>query len=153
MPQPLMAPPQGSCSAMVPVVRSLPQAVRPCLGATGPHRCWWFDRRPGLSDRASTATGPHHCWRSDCPWNRSWWSDCHPERSDRPTLHGFRCTPHDDHDCTRATHSPSVPDSTCAFSGSDVLTQLASPSGCARATVTASTSAITALSGAHFHPC
>jgi hypothetical protein len=120
---------------------------------TGPYRRWRFDRHPERFDHASTATRPHRCWHFDCglrwsdrPWTSGW-------RSDRPTLRDFfiayfidlRRAPcyADAFDCVpRGAH-----DSTRAFCGSGIPALLTSPSGCARATDTASTSAITAGEG------
>jgi hypothetical protein len=79
MPTPLTAPPPPGFS-----LRHCPRRSDH-TSTIGPHRCWRSDRRPGQSERASTATGLHHYWQSDygprwsdCPWNRSWRSDRNP---------------------------------------------------------------------------
>jgi hypothetical protein len=56
--------------------------------------------------------------------------------------HDFRCAPRDDHDYTRATRGPGVPNFTRTSRGSDVPAQLMSPSAYARATGTTSTLAV-----------
>jgi hypothetical protein len=91
------------------------------------------------------------------PRNRGWWSDRHPGRSDRLTLRSssvacftnldrlpctardFGCTPRGTHDSGRITCDSSIPAIPAAL--------LASPSGYAGATGTASTSAVATSKG------
>jgi hypothetical protein len=102
--------------------------------------------------------------QSDHPWNRGWRSESHPRRSDHQALcnyfvacfvdfsrtprgaHDFGLAPCSAHDSTLATRSSDVHNSDRTTRGIDVIALpaalLASPSGCTRATDTASTSTI-----------
>jgi hypothetical protein len=125
------------------------------------NRGWRFDRESRRSSHPR-----NNGWRSDRPprqsnhpWNRGYWSDCHPRWSDRSTIHGsciayfvvFNRAPCSTHDSTHATRGPDIHESGCATHDTGVpalpTALLMSPSGCAGATGTASTSAVAAGEG------
>jgi hypothetical protein len=94
----------------------------------------------------------HHCRCPGFPQGSRRWSllTARPcsQRSDR--LANILRTPHDTDDSTCASHGPSVHDFAHASRDSDIPALLTPPSGCAGATDTVSTSAVTASKG---HTC
>jgi hypothetical protein len=125
----------ASGAAPIPAPLSAPRVPKgsrhwPLLAVRPENRGWLSDRDPGQSDR---------------PGNKGWRSDCHPRRSDhppprRPIIDGIA-------EIHRASCGLGIRDSTHASRGSDIPALLTSPSGCAGATGTASTSAVAASEG------
>jgi hypothetical protein len=123
------------------------------------NRGWRSDREPRQLDRSRNRgeQSDREPRQSDRPLDRGWRLDHHPGRSDCQDLRhsfvayftDFGCVPRSALDSTRATRSPDVYNygRTSRGSGAQPVPLFTSPSGCAKATDTASISAVTADKG------